>query len=56
MTAKPQEYYEDVGVSFRRKDERKITADEYQRFNEDIENQPNYKKANKIPLKPETLS
>jgi hypothetical protein len=55
---KPQEYYEDAGISFRRKDEnRKVTADEYKRFNEDIEKIPNYHaKANKIPLKAETLS
>jgi hypothetical protein len=57
MNGKPQEYYEDAGVSFRRKDERKETADEYKRFNEDIEQLPNYHtKANKIPLKAETLS
>jgi hypothetical protein len=57
---KPQEYYEDAGVSFRRKEGRKITAEEYKRFNEDIEKIPNYHaKANKIPLKAgnvETLS
>lgn len=37
MNGKPQEYYEDAGVSFRRKDDRKETVDEYKRFNEDIE-------------------
>jgi len=35
MNSKPQEYYQDAGISFRRKD--KPNPDEYQRFNEDFE-------------------
>ena len=34
MNNKPQEYYEEAGISFRRKDN---NPDEYKRFNEDFE-------------------
>lgn len=57
MNNKGVEYYEDAGISFRRKDDRKINLEEYRRFNEDVESTPNYQgKTNKIPLKADALS
>ena len=42
MNNKGVEYYEDAGISFRRKDDRKMNLEEYRRFNEDVESTPNY--------------
>lgn len=42
MNNKGVEYYDEVGISFRRKDGKQMNADEYKRFNEDVQSTPNY--------------
>ena len=56
MNARPQDYYNEEGVTLKRNAEKKLNMDEYKRFNENVDQQPYYNKANKIPLKAETLS
>ena len=36
MNGRPQDYYNDEGVTLKRNAEKKINMDEYKRFNEDI--------------------